>query len=134
MIAMSRALFATKRRKAAKNASPSLPPLTMPCVACNGVGSTPNPRYEAWDRESDAARKVHEEAHPNDWWYSTDAWEAFADTEPDVSLNCPECDGNGEILTSAGKQVSAFVFCGDALDRKIGSFLRRNNYWPKGDQ
>ncbi len=106
-----RKIAARRRRERAA----LLPPLTRPCRYCNGSGLMSNCEYDDWSArfaatleqfEQDQAAGMHA---PTATFYSSETWNKLSEQEPPAEVECGDCDGAGERLTDAGRQVLQLV-------------------------
>jgi len=105
-----------------------------PCPGCEGTGRVPGSEWSAWVAEY---RQI--ETSISDPVTRLAALADHAQTQPSGSPSeferCPDCDGDGHLLTEAGKQLVEFLVrtVPELVDRHLEQVQRRRE-WARGEQ
>lgn len=105
-----------------------------PCPGCEGTGRIPGSEWSEWVAEY---RQI--ETSISDPVSRLAALADHAQSQPRISPSeferCPDCDGDGHLLTEAGKQLVEFLdrTVPELVDRHLEQAQRRRE-WARGEQ
>ena len=105
-----------------------------PCPGCEGTGRVPGSEWAEW-----LAEYRHIESSITDPVTRLAALADHAQTQPQPTTaeyeRCPDCDGDGHLLTEVGKQLVEFLVrtVPELVDRHLEQAQRRRE-WARGEQ